>query len=378
MTSTPRKHFVVGLSGGVDSAVAAWLLQRQGHRVTAVFMKNWEEDDRPGHCPASEDHEVAQAVCARLGVELRAVNFASEYWDQVFSRFLAELAAGRTPNPDVLCNREIKFKALLDYARTLGAELLATGHYARIVRTAGHYGLLRGCDTDKDQSYFLYMLGQQALASACFPLGELNKREVRALARRIGLPNHARKDSTGICFIGERRFRTFVQRYLPARPGEIRCVMTGALKGAHEGLAYYTIGQRHGLAIGGPGGPWYVAAKDLARNLLYVAPGHDHPALLAVGLEARDLHWVAGRAPRLPLACRAQVRYRGPALPCRLEAREGGRLYVAFARPQRAITPGQAVVFYAGETCLGGGTIFVPDGGQPALPSLPFAASARA
>lgn len=378
MNHIHRKHFVVGLSGGVDSAVAAWLLQRQGHRVTAVFMKNWEEDDRPGYCPATEDHEAAQAVCAHLGVELRAVNFASEYWDQVFSRFLAELAAGRTPNPDVLCNREIKFKALLDYARTLDADVLATGHYARIARTGQHYSLLRGCDADKDQSYFLYMLGQEALASSCFPLGELGKREVRALARRVGLPNHARKDSTGICFIGERRFKAFVARYVPARPGEIRCAVTGVPKGAHDGLPYYTIGQRHGLGLGGPGGPWYVVAKDLSRNVLYVAPGHDHPALLASELEARDLHWVTGHAPRLPLECQAQVRYRSHAVACRLEAHEGSGVRVAFAQAQRALTPGQAVVFYTGDTCLGGGTIFAPGDRQSVLPSRGGVASVRA
>lgn len=375
MNYVDKKHFVVGLSGGVDSAVTAWLLQRQGHRVTAIFMKNWEEDDRPGYCSATEDHEAAQAVCAHLGLELRAVNFATEYWDQVFSPFLTELTSGRTPNPDVLCNREIKFRALLDYARTLDADMLATGHYARIARTGEHYSLLRGCDSDKDQSYFLYMLGQEALASSCFPLGELSKREVRALARRIGLPNHARKDSTGICFIGERRFKAFVARYVPARPGEIRCAVTDRTQGAHDGLPYYTIGQRHGLGLGGPGGPWYVVAKDVSRNVLYVAPGHDHPALLATGVEASDLHWIAGRAPRLPLKCRAQVRYRSRAAACRLESGEGGSVYVSFTQAQRALTPGQAVVFYVGDTCLGGGTISAARSGHPVLPRAGVALS---
>lgn len=356
MTHVQRKHVAVGLSGGVDSAVSAWLLRRQGYRVTAIFMKNWEEDDRPGYCAAAEDHQMAQAVCAHLGIELRAINFAAEYWEQVFRYFLADLAAGRTPNPDVLCNREIKFRALLDYARGLGAEVLATGHYARVAPVGGRTALLKGCDPEKDQSYFLYMLGQDALGSACFPVGELTKREVRALARRSGLPNHARKDSTGICFIGERRFKTFLERYLRPRPGEIRSV-TGERKGEHDGLGYYTIGQRHGLGIGGPGGPWFVVAKDSEHNLLYVAPGHDHPALYATALAARDLHWMAGSAPPLPLECRAKIRYRGPEASCRLDASSAGGVRVSFARPQRAITPGQAVVFYAGDVCLGGGTI---------------------
>jgi tRNA-specific 2-thiouridylase len=353
-----KHHIIVGVSGGVDSAVAAWLLQRQGHRVTAVFMKNWEEDDSEEHCAAAEDFDAARSVCERLDVPLRSVNFATEYWDQVFSEFLAEVEAGHTPNPDVLCNREIKFKAFLDFALSLGADRVATGHYARIEVDGGCYRLLKGLDANKDQSYFLYALNQHALAKSCFPLGELTKPQVRAFAREAGLPNHARKDSTGICFIGERPFKAFLRRYLPPRPGDIR-TLTGEVKGRHEGLMYYTIGQRTGLGIGGPGGPWYAVDKDMRNNVLYVVEGRDHPALFGTELYARDLHWLAGVAPRMPLECAAKIRYRIADTACRLEAGLHDTIRVSFKQAQRAITPGQSVVFYDDDVCLGGGIIAV-------------------
>ena len=350
----------VGLSGGVDSAVAALLLARQGYRVSAVFMKNWEEDDRDGQCAAARDLADAGAVCEGLGVPLDAVNFASEYWERVFEQFLADHRAGLTPNPDVLCNREIKFRAFLDHALERGADRIATGHYARIERLGGRYRLLKGRDPAKDQSYFLYALGQAALARTLFPVGHLTKAEVRRIAAQAGLPNHARKGSTGICFIGERPFRPFLTRFLPATPGEIR-TPDGAVVGTHQGLALYTLGQRKGLGIGGrrgtDSGPWFVLAKDLERNVLVVAQGHDHPQLMSRALEARDLHWVGGYSPGAALACHARVRYRQPEQACRLTPLDAGRCRVEFAEPQRALTPGQSVVFYDGLECLGGGVI---------------------
>jgi tRNA-specific 2-thiouridylase len=349
-------HVVVGLSGGVDSAVAALLLRQQGHAVTGLFMKNWEEDDTASHCAAEEDIKVVRAVCAVLDIPLQTVNFASEYWDRVFRYFLAEHRAGRTPNPDVLCNKEIKFKAFLEHATTLGAECIATGHYARVREASGHYQLLKGQDANKDQSYFLYTLGQAQLARTRFPVGHLTKPEVRALARDAGLPNHDRKDSTGICFIGERDFREFLRRYLPAQPGEMR-TLAGEIKGRHEGAMYYTIGQRQGLGIGGAGAPWYVVDKDIERNILYVEQGDEHPALYSTGLIASELHWVAGEPPPLPRHCAAKVRYRQTEQPCTVGPGENGSAPVAFETPQRAVTPGQSVVFYDGEVCLGGGVI---------------------
>lgn len=349
------RHIAVGISGGVDSAVAALLLLRAGHRVTGLFMKNWEEDDDSEYCAAAEDYRAARAVCAALEIPLQAVNFASEYWDRVFAHFLAEYRAGRTPNPDVLCNREIKFKAFLDYALSLGAEGIATGHYARIDRHGDRFTLLQGRDPDKDQSYFLYQLGQRELSHSAFPVGDLLKPDVRALAKDAGLPNYARKDSTGICFIGERKFKDFLQRYLPAQPGEIRD-LNDRLIGRHEGLMYYTIGQRHGLGIGGEGEAWYVVDKDLARNVLRVAQGHDHPKLFKTALTALDLHWVAGQAPAAKFRARAKVRYRQAAQPCRVEIADAGA-HIEFDAPQRAITPGQSIVFYTDDACLGGGVI---------------------
>ena len=348
-------HVVVGLSGGVDSAVAALLLKQQGYAVTGLFMKNWEEDDTTSRCSAEEDLKITHAVCARLGLELKTVNFSAEYWDRVFHYFLEEHKRGRTPNPDVLCNKEIKFKAFLEHALGLGADLIATGHYARVDRRDGRYRLLKARDTQKDQTYFLYTLGQAQLAHTLFPIGHLTKPEVRALARAAGLPNYDRKDSTGICFIGERDFKSFLARYLPAQPGDIR-TLTGDRLGQHDGLMYYTIGQRHGLGIGGAGEPWYVARKDLASGTLYVVQGKNHPVLFSDSLQADELHWVAGTAPAFPLRCQAKSRYRQPDQACVTTATEAG-VVAAFERPQRAVTPGQAVVFYQGEECLGGGTI---------------------
>ncbi|KPK10305.1 MAG: hypothetical protein AMJ68_09625 [Acidithiobacillales bacterium SG8_45] len=351
------EHVVVGISGGVDSAVAAMLLLQQGYQVTGVFMKNWEEDDDAEYCAAEEDYRIAREVCAQLEIPLRAINFASEYWDRVFAYFLEEYRAGRTPNPDVMCNKEIKFKAFLDYAISLGAKHIATGHYARVNETNGLYRLLRGKDENKDQSYFLYALGQHELSSSLFPVGELEKPHVRQLAEDAGFVNHDRKDSTGICFIGERRFKDFLAQYLPAQPGEIRD-LNGNPVGQHDGLMYTTIGQRHGLGIGGPGDPWYVADKDLARNILYVVQGQDHPALFRDQLLATDLTWVSGRAPDNH-SCTAKIRYRQHDTPCSLEFTDSG-INVRFAQAQRAITPGQSIVFYDQDICLGGGIIQSP------------------
>ena len=345
----------VGLSGGVDSAVAAMLLKERGDDVTALFMKNWEEDDEDDYCAAAEDLQSAEQVCDILDLPLETVNFSSEYWDYVFEHFLQEYRAGRTPNPDVLCNREIKFKAFLDYALDHGADRIATGHYADVYQCHGSHYLGKAADDDKDQTYFLYAIGQHALSHTVFPLSDLNKAQVRQLARDAGLPNHARKDSTGICFIGERRFREFLSRYIPASPGEIRDLDDNPV-GQHQGLMYYTIGQRHGLGIGGPGEPWYVARKDLDTNVLYVVEGHDHPALHHSGLTAGDLQWIKGTPPDLPLDCTARIRHRQPEQACRISAIEDG-VKVDFIEPQRAIAAGQSVVLSLGDLCLGGGII---------------------
>lgn len=351
---------VVGISGGVDSAVAALLLKEQGHEVVGVFMKNWEEDDTAGHCAAAEDLAAASAVCAVLDIELRAVNFAAEYWDRVFLRFLAEHAANRTPNPDVLCNSEIKFKAFLDYATGLGAEWIATGHYARTAERDGRITLLRARDRNKDQTYFLHALTQTQLARALFPLGNLVKPEVRERARAAGLPNHNRKDSTGICFIGERNYKNFLTRFVPAAPGDVR-TLAGERKGRHDGLAYYTLGQRHGLKIGGPGAPWYVVAKDPATNTLYVEQGEHHPALYYDALIIDAPHWIRG-APPAGTRITAKTRYRQEDQACRIEPWASG-VRVVFDAPQRALTPGQSVVFYDDDDeCLGGGSIHAVDG----------------
>lgn len=361
-------HVVVGLSGGVDSAVAAWRLREQGHRVTAVFMKNWEEDDTDGRCAAAADLRDAEAVCRRLDIPLRTVNFAAEYWERVFEGFLAEYRAGRTPNPDVACNREIKFRAFLDYALSLGAQHIATGHYARL---GPGPVLLAARDATKDQSYFLSAVPAEALARVRFPLGDLTKARVRARARALGLPVADKGDSTGICFIGERRFRDFLARYVPPRPGPVVSV-EGRPLGTHSGLAYYTIGQRHGLGIGGPGAPWYVAGKDMTRNTLVVAQGHDHPALWSPGLIAGPPHWI-GPPPVLPLACSARIRHRQRPAPCRVLARGQG-LQVAFEAPQWAVAPGQVVAFYQDDRCLGSAVIEAALAGTTAARSAGAAA----
>lgn len=353
------QRIVVGLSGGVDSAVAAWLLIEAGHEVEALFMKNWVETEDEV-CPAAQDLEDAQAVCEQLGIPLSTVNFAPEYWDRVFEHFLSEYRSGRTPNPDVLCNTEIKFRAFLDHALGLGAQAIATGHYARIAEKDGALYLLRGADPAKDQSYFLHGLTQAQLARARFPVGGLTKTEVRNIAKQAGLPVHAKKDSTGICFIGERRFNEFLSRFLPAQPGDI-VTPEGAVIGRHRGLMFHTIGQRQGLGIGGrqtgSGDPWYVVGKDPASNRVIAAQGHDHPLLYSSELVTAPVHWIAGTPPALPLACAAQVRYRQSPQPCTIVTEGDGRIRARFETPQRAVTPGQYAVFYRGEECLGGGVI---------------------
>ena len=350
---------IVGLSGGVDSSVAALRLLEAGYAVRGLFMKNWEEDDDAEYCAAAEDLADARQVAERLGIDLLTVNFSAEYWDRVFAYFLAEYRAGRTPNPDVLCNREIKFKAFLDHALDLGAGYIATGHYAGLRRAGDRVQLIRAADENKDQTYFLYMLGQRALRHSLFPLAGLRKDEVRRIAERAGFANSRKKDSTGICFIGERRFRDFLSRYLPANPGPIMS-LDGEVLGQHQGLMYYTIGQRQGLGIGGRAAhdnrPWFVVGKELDDNILRVAQGHDHPALMKQSLRAEQLHWVAGEPPGERFRALARCRHRQPLQACEVVLRDG-LAEVAFDQPQRALTPGQSVVFYQGDVCLGGGII---------------------
>jgi tRNA-specific 2-thiouridylase len=342
---------VVGMSGGVDSSVAALLLKRQGHDVVGLFMKNWEDDDDDEYCSTREDLIDAAAAADVIGIDLEAVNFSAEYKDRVFAEFLREYSAGRTPNPDVLCNAEIKFKAFLDHAMRLGAGKIATGHYAR---TDGAR-LLKGTDGAKDQSYFLHRLSQAQLSRVLFPIGNMTKPEVRALALEAGLPNHAKKDSTGICFIGERPFREFLNRYLPKAPGKI-VDEKGKTVGEHIGLAFYTIGQRKGIGLGGPGEPWYVAEKRLAENELVVVRGHDHPLLLKKSLAAADASWIAS-APSEGVNLSGKTRYRQVDAPCTLSRVLDSEIKVEFPSPQWAVTPGQSVVLYDGEICLGGGII---------------------
>lgn len=356
------KHIIVGMSGGVDSSVTALKLLEEGHRVTGLFMKNWEEDDGTEYCTAMADLADAQQVSDKLGIELKTVNFAAEYWDEVFEVFLSEFKAGRTPNPDILCNKHVKFKAFLDYAlEDLGAEYIATGHYARVREQDGEFQLLKGLDPNKEQSYFLYAMGQKALSKTLFPIGHLHKPEIRAIAEQAGFANSRKKDSTGICFIGERKFKDFLQRYLPAQPGEIR-TPEGQYIGRHHGLMYYTMGQRQGLGIGGvknaPDEPWFVLDKDLDNNVLIVGQGHEHPLMMHNTLEAGQLDWCGNTGLTETLRCAAKTRYRQPDQDCIVEPLDGGsRVRVRFDQPQRAITPGQSVVFYDGEVCLGGGII---------------------
>ena len=357
------ERVMLGVSGGVDSAVAALLLQQQGFEVSGLFMQNWD-DDGSGDCRAEDDRRDAVAVCGRLGIPFHARNFASEYWRDVFAHFLEEYRVGRTPNPDVLCNREIKFKTFLDEARTLGADRIATGHYARVDHSEGRWRLLRGRDADKDQSYFLHALGQSQLAATLFPVGELPKAEVRRLAREAGLQVHAKKDSTGICFVGERDFREFLGRYLPMRSGPIRST-DGILLAEHAGVFFYTLGQREGLNIGGvrgrPAAPWFVVGKDIESNTLIVDQGHDSRYLMSYRLQASGATWIAGRPPLTEFACTAKTRYRQQDEACRVRVLESDRVEVRFDAAQRAVTPGQSVVFYRGEECLGGAVIEATD-----------------
>ncbi len=351
---------MVGISGGVDSSVAAQILKNEGYRVEGLFMKNWEEDDTQEHCSAAVDLKDAQSVCDAIEIKLHTINFSAEYWDHVFSHFLDEYRAGRTPNPDILCNKEIKFKAFLEHAIDLGADKIATGHYARVEERNGEYFLLKGRDNNKDQSYFLYTLGQHQLSRALFPVGELEKPHVRAIAEQHHFVTSTKKDSTGICFIGERNFREFLSRYIPANPGEM-VTPEGEVVGKHNGLMYYTLGQRQGLGIGGRADgsnePWYVIDKNMDTNELIVAQGHNHPALFKQQLIASTLSWVCGHAPILPFSCKAKTRYRQQEQPCTIETNMNGEVSVTFEQPQWAITPGQSIVFYQDEICLGGGII---------------------
>jgi len=355
------KNIIVGMSGGVDSSVTAGLLLEQGHKVTGVFMKNWDEDDGTEECTALDDLADAQQVCDTLGIELKTVNFASEYWDDVFEVFLSEFKAGRTPNPDILCNKHVKFKAFLDYAiEDLGAEYIATGHYARVDEVNGEFRLLKGLDPSKEQSYFLYTLGQKALSKTLFPIGHLHKTEIRKMAERFGFANHKKKDSTGICFIGESKFKEFLQRYLPTQPGDM-VTPEGQYIAKHSGLMYYTLGQRQGLGIGGvknaPDEPWYVLDKDLDNNQLIVGQGHYHPLMLHNVLEANQLDWCNNKTLTEPVHCKAKTRYRQADQNCQIIPLSDDKIKVIFEEQQRAITPGQSVVFYDNEVCLGGGII---------------------
>ncbi|MFL6619283.1 MAG: tRNA 2-thiouridine(34) synthase MnmA [Povalibacter sp.] len=355
---TSSSLVIVGMSGGVDSSVTAWLLKEQGYEVQGLFMSNWDEDE-DGYCTAAQDFQDARAVCEQIGMPLHRVSFAGEYRERVFAYFLEEYRAGRTPNPDVLCNREIKFGVCFDYARRLGADWVATGHYARVVHDP-RARLLKGLDPEKDQSYFLHAMPATALSRTLFPIGNLHKEEVRRMARDLTLPVFDKKDSTGICFIGERPFAEFLSHYLPAQPGDIE-TLDGRKIGRHQGLMYYTLGQRQGLHIGGQAGaaesPWYVSSKDLQRNVLRVVQGHDHPALLSQGLRAGQLTWVSGEAPVERFECKAKVRYRQADQACEVVLRNDGQVDVEFREAQRAVTPGQYVVFYIDDECLGGGVI---------------------
>ncbi|TYB14909.1 tRNA 2-thiouridine(34) synthase MnmA [Aggregatibacter actinomycetemcomitans] len=361
LAENATKKIICGMSGGVDSSVSAFILQQQGYQVEGLFMKNWEEDDDTDYCTAAADLADAQAVCDKLGIKLHKINFAAEYWDNVFEHFLSEYKAGRTPNPDILCNKEIKFKAFLEYAaEDLGANYIATGHYVRRRGADDNAQLLRGLDNNKDQSYFLYTLSKTQVGQSLFPVGNIEKPIVRAIAEELGLVTAKKKDSTGICFIGERKFKDFLARYLPAQPGNIRTV-DGEIIGRHDGLMYHTLGQRKGLGIGGVKGAgedaWYVVEKDLINNELIVAQGHDHSALLSTGLIAQQLHWVDCLPIRAPLRCTAKTRYRQTDVPCIIEPIDDETIKVIFDEPQIAVTPGQSAVFYLDEICLGGGII---------------------
>ena len=354
------KHVVVGMSGGVDSTVAAYLLREQGYTVQCIFMKNWEDEDDDFYCSSEEDYNDAVQVCDLLDLPLHSVNFSKEYRENVFKYFLSEYKSGRTPNPDVLCNKEIKFKFFLDYALKLGADAIATGHYARVNKSADGFQLLKGIDNKKDQSYFLHLLGQKELSKTLFPIGEMTKLEVRKLALQMNLPNADKKDSTGICFIGERDFKVFLQQYLPTQPGNI-LTTTGKLVGQHDGLMFYTLGQRKGIGVGGGHGkteePWYVVKKDLDNNCLIIGQGHNHPSLYSKNIRAEQLHWITSAPSKIPFECTAKIRYRQKDQKCSITTIEKGNASISFIDGQFAPTPGQSVVFYNREQCLGGGII---------------------
>jgi len=355
-----KKRVLVGLSGGVDSSVAAYLLQQAGFQVEGLFMKNWEADDTDTYCASQQDFEDAKAVAETLSIPLHTINFSEEYWDKVFSYCLAEFRLGRTPNPDVLCNREIKFSTFLEHALSLGMDYMATGHYAQNIQTHTNYLLKKGLDANKDQSYFLYYLNQDILPKALFPVGALDKTRVRQIAIDAKLPTAHKKDSTGICFIGKRKFKTFLEKFIPAQPGSIETPDKKSL-GKHEGLMFYTLGQRQGLNIGGQkdseGHPWYVVGKDIIRNVLIVAEGIDNPLLFNNSLQAAEVHWIGEKPLQFPFAASAKIRYRQPDQACVIEQGENDLYHVTFANPQRAITPGQSIVFYAEDVCVGGGII---------------------
>ena len=362
-----RKKVIVGMSGGVDSSVSAYLLQQAGHEVTGLFMKNWEEDDGTEYCTAKSDLADAQSVCNSLGIELLTANFAAEYWDNVFEHFLAEYRAGRTPNPDVLCNREIKFKAFLEYARSLGADCIATGHYVQRIDMDNRSYLHKGVDANKDQTYFLCEITEENIRNSLFPIGNYEKFQVRKIASDQQLATSKKKDSTGICFIGERKFKDFLATYLPAQPGQILS-LSGDVLGSHSGLMYYTLGQRHGLGIGGRPDcaeePWYVVAKDLSDNTLVVAQGNGNRHLYSKTVWALQASWIDQEGPVLPLRCNAKLRYRQSDQPCQVDAGISGKLHIVFDEPQRAVTPGQYIVFYDGERCLGGAAVDSHEGWQ--------------
>lgn len=355
-----NNHVIVGMSGGVDSSVAAFLLKEQGYQVSGAFMKNWEDSDDGPFCQASIDFADAQAVCDQLQIELHSINFSKEYWEHVFTYFLDEYHAGRTPNPDILCNKEIKFNVFLQYTKQRGAQFLATGHYAQCRRQDGQIQLLKGCDPQKDQSYFLHSLSQQQLAQSLFPVGQLAKKTVREFAKKLGLATHAKKDSVGICFIGARKFKAFLNEYLPAKSGMIETV-DGKIIGQHDGLMFYTLGQRQGLHIGGQKdameAPWYVVMKDISRNVLIVAQGNNHPQLYTKTLTAERVHWINSEPTTYPFRVKAKTRYRQADQACFVEKCSENQYQVHFDEAQRAVTPGQSVVFYSGEICLGGGII---------------------
>lgn len=356
MNENANTRVVVGMSGGVDSSVTALLLKQQGYDVVGIFMKNWDDTDEFGVCTATKDYEDVVRVCNQLDIPYYAVNFEKQYWDKVFTYFLDEYKAGRTPNPDVMCNKEIKFKAFLDHAMSLGADYLATGHYAQVRERNGQYEMVKGIDDNKDQTYFLNQIPKEILPKIMFPLGGMEKKEVREIAKKHDLATATKKDSTGICFIGERNFKEFLSEFLPAQPGEMQ-TLDGEVKGQHDGLMYYTIGQRQGLGIGGSGEPWFVIGKNLEDNVLYVGQGYNQDALYADGLEAVDINWLIGGDFAKPFRCKAKFRYRQEECPVTIDPQSDGSLMVQFDEQQRAITPGQAVVFYDEDVCIGGGTI---------------------